>query len=63
MEGIFEALLQFLVEIVYEVIGEIVGELINYLVSSDFWDSLNRKLPVTVSFSDEIITLDILNRN
>jgi hypothetical protein len=61
MEGIFEALLQLLVEIVFEIVGEIVGATIEYTVSSDFWDFLNRNLPAIVSFSDEIITLDILS--
>lgn len=63
MEGIFEALLQFLVEIVFEVVGEIVAGMIEYAISSDFWDFLSRKLPATVSFSDEITALDILNQN
>lgn len=63
MEGIFEALLQFFVEIVFEVVGEIVGAMIEYVVSSDFWNFLTGKPHVTVSFSDEIIPLDILNQN
>lgn len=61
MEGIVEALLQVLVEIVFEIVGEIVGGMIEYIASFEFLGSSNRKLPTTVSFSDEIITLDILN--
>ncbi len=63
MEGIFEALLQIVVEIVFEIIGEIVGAMIEYIISPEFSDFLNRKLPITASFSNEIITLDILGHN
>ncbi len=63
MEGIFEAPLQFFVELVFETVGEIVGGMVEYIFSSDFSHFLNRNLPFTASFSDEIITLDILNQN
>ena len=60
MEGIFEALLQLLVEIAFEIVGAIAEGLIEFISSSDFW---NRKQPITGSFSNEIITLDIQNYN
>jgi hypothetical protein len=63
MEGISEALLQFFVELVFETVEEIVGGLVEYIFSSDLSQFLNRNLPFTASFSDEITTLDILNQN
>ena len=61
MEGIFEALLQFLIETVFEIAVEIIGGMFEYIISFDFSGFLNRRLPGTVSFSDEITTLHILS--
>jgi hypothetical protein len=67
MEAIFETLLQFLAEIVFEIIKEVIGEIftgmIEYVTSIDFSGILNRNFLANVSFSEEIITLDILNQN
>ena len=63
MEGIFEALLQVLVEIVFAIVEEIVGGLFEYTCSPDFWSFLSRNQPESISFSNEIITLEIFNHN
>ena len=63
MEGIFEALLQILVEIVFGIFEEIVGGVIDYIFSSDFWNFLSRNQTESRSFSNELITLEIINYN
>ncbi len=61
MEAIFEAITQIIIEIIFEMVGEVVGGIFEYVFSSDFLTFLNRKVPTANGFSNEIITLDILD--